>query len=71
MGVEHTSLAIGDISASVNEQSLTAREVAVAINHIAEESEKSAGSCDTIAVQTDELNRTASDLNQAVSGFTV
>lgn len=71
MGVEHTSLAIGDISASVNEQSLTAREVAVAINHIAEESEKSAGSCDTIAVQTDELNRTAADLNQAVSGFTV
>jgi methyl-accepting chemotaxis protein len=70
-GVEHTSLAIGDISASVNEQSLTAREVAVAIAHIAEESEKSAGSCDSIAVQTDELNRTAAGLNRTVSGFTV
>jgi methyl-accepting chemotaxis protein len=70
-GVERTSLAIGDISASVNEQSLTAREVAVAIAHIAEESEKSAGSCDSIAVQTDALNRTASELNQTVSGFTV
>jgi methyl-accepting chemotaxis protein len=70
-GVEHTSLAIGDISASVNEQSLTAREVAVAIAHIAEESEKSAGSCDSIAVQTDALNRTVSDLNRTVSSFTV
>ncbi len=70
-GVEHTSLAIGDISASVNEQSLTAREVAVAIAHIAEESEKTAGSCDGIAVQTEALNRTVTDLNQTVSKFTV
>lgn len=70
-GVERTSVAIGDISASVNEQSLSAREVAVAIAHISEESEKSAGSCDSIAVQTEELNRTASELNQTVSGFTV
>jgi methyl-accepting chemotaxis protein len=70
-GVERTSLAIGDISSSVNEQSNTTREVAVAIAHIAEESEKSAGSCDSIAVQTDELNRTAADLNQTVSGFSV
>ncbi len=70
-GVENTSLAIGDISASVTEQSNTTREVAVAIAHIAEESEKSAGSCDSIAGQTDDLNRTAADLNQTVSGFSV
>src|SRR5450830_236075 len=48
-GVSRTSVAISNISNSVNEQSLTAREVSVAIAHIAEETEKSSGSCDTIA----------------------
>ncbi|GGB92530.1 methyl-accepting chemotaxis protein [Pseudoduganella buxea] len=70
-GVGRTSLAISNISNSVNEQSLTAREVSVAIAHIAEETEKSSGSCDTIAQSTESLNRTAAELEQTVSGFAV
>ncbi|TWI67355.1 methyl-accepting chemotaxis sensory transducer with Pas/Pac sensor [Pseudoduganella lurida] len=70
-GVGRTSLAIADISASASEQSLTAREVSIAIAHIAEEAEKSAGSCDSIARQTETLNESANELNQTVSGFTV
>jgi methyl-accepting chemotaxis protein len=70
-GVSRTSVAISTISASVNEQSLTAREVSVAIAHIAEETEKSSGSCDTIAMSTESLNRTAAELKQTISGFAV
>jgi len=70
-GVSRTSVAISNISNSVNEQSLTAREVSVAIAHIAEETEKSSGSCDTIALSTESLNRTAAELEQTVSGFAV
>lgn len=70
-GVSRTSLAIADISASANEQSLTAKEVSVAISYIAQETERSAGSCDSIARSTEGLNENAEHLNQAVSRFAV
>jgi len=70
-GVEKTSLAIADISASASEQSLTAKEVSVAISYIAQETERSAGSCDSIARSTEGLNENAEQLNHAVSRFAV
>ena len=70
-GVGKTTLAISDISKSANEQLLTAREVSTAIQYIAEETEKSAANCDSIARSTDALNERASGLTQTVSGFVV
>ncbi|MNQ33029.1 Methyl-accepting chemotaxis protein (MCP) signaling domain protein [compost metagenome] len=66
-----TTLAISDISKAANEQLLTAREVSTAIQYIAEETEKSAANCDSIARSTDGLNERAGSLNQTVSGFVV
>lgn len=70
-GVEKTSLAISDISRSADEQSLTAKEVAAAISYIAQETERSAGSCDSIARSTEGLNENAEQLNRIVSSFVV
>jgi len=70
-GVAKTTLAISDISKAANEQLLTAREVSTAIQYIAEETEKSAANCDSIARSTDGLNERAGGLNQTVSGFVV
>jgi methyl-accepting chemotaxis protein len=70
-GVQKTSLAISDISASASEQSLTAKEVSVAISYIAQETERSAGSCDSIARSTEGLNANAEQLNRAVGRFAV
>ena len=70
-GVGKTTLAISDISKAANEQLLTAREVSTAIQYIAEETEKSAANCDSIARSTDGLNERAGSLNQTVSGFVV
>ncbi|WP_394780228.1 PAS domain S-box protein [Undibacterium sp.] len=70
-GVAQTTLAISDISRAANEQLLTAREVSTAIQYIAEEAEKSAASCDSIARSTDDLNQRAGDMNKVVSGFVV
>lgn len=70
-GVAKTTLAISDISHAANEQMLTAKEVSTAIGYIAEETEKSAANCDSIARSTDGLNQKAGDLNKIVSGFVV
>lgn len=70
-GVSRTTLAISDIAKSANEQLLTAKEVSTAIQYIAEETEKSAANCDSIARSTDNLKQSATDLNQIVSGFVV
>jgi methyl-accepting chemotaxis protein len=70
-GVAKTTRAISDISTAANEQSLTAREVSTAIQYIAEETEKTAASCDSIARSIEGLNGRAGNLNQTVSGFTV
>lgn len=70
-GVSKTTLAISEISSATNEQLLTAKEVSAAIQHIAEETEKSAVSCDSIARSTDGLNQNADNLNKTVSGFVV
>jgi methyl-accepting chemotaxis protein len=70
-GVQKTSLAISDISRSADEQSLTAREVSAAIAYIAQETERSAGSCDSIARSTEGLNENAEQLNRIVSRFVV
>ena len=66
-----TTAAISDISMATNEQQLTAREVATAVQYIAEEAEKSAAACDSIARSTEGLNQRAGDLNKTVSGFVV
>ena len=70
-GVLRTTEAISDISKATNEQLLTAREVSTAVQYIAEEAEKSAAACDSIARSTEGLNQRAGDLNKTVSGFTV
>jgi methyl-accepting chemotaxis protein len=70
-GVVKTTEAISDISKATNEQLLTAREVSTAVQYIAEEAEKSAAACDSIARSTEGLNQRAGDLNKTVSGFTV
>ncbi|GAB2877753.1 PAS domain-containing methyl-accepting chemotaxis protein [Pseudoduganella ginsengisoli] len=70
-GVANTTLAISDISKAAHEQLLTAREVSTAIGYIAEEAEKSAASCDSIARSIEGLNQQAGDLNKTVSGFVV
>jgi len=70
-GVAKTSLAIADISASANEQSLTAKEVSAAISYIAQETERSAGSCDSIARSTEGLNEHAEHLSSTVARFVV
>jgi methyl-accepting chemotaxis protein len=70
-GVHRTTEAISDISKATNEQLLTAREVSTAVQYIAEEAEKSAAACDSIARSTEGLNQRAGDLNKTVSGFLV
>jgi methyl-accepting chemotaxis protein len=70
-GVAKTTQAISDISKASNEQLLTAREVSTAVQYIAEEAEKSAAACDSIARSTEGLNQRAGDLNKTVAGFTV
>jgi len=70
-GVAKTTVAISDISTATNEQLLTAREVSTAVQYIAEEAEKSAAACDSIARSTEGLNQRAGDLNKTVAGFVV
>ncbi len=70
-GVAKTTLAISDISKATNEQLLTAREVSTAVQYIAEEAEKTAAACDSIARSTEGLNERAGGLNKTVSGFVV
>ncbi len=70
-GVDKTSQAIAEISNEAKEQLLAAREVGIAISHIAEAAEESAGSCDSIASSTSSLNARAGDLNKTVAGFVV
>jgi len=70
-GVAKTTAAISDISRATNEQLLTAREVATAVQYIAEEAEKSAAACDSIARSVEGLNDRAGNLNQTVAGFVV
>nr|WP_315393357.1 methyl-accepting chemotaxis protein [uncultured Duganella sp.] len=70
-GVAKTTVAIADISTASNEQLLTAREVSTAVQYIAEEAEKSAAACDSIARSTEGLNERAADLNKTVAGFVV
>jgi methyl-accepting chemotaxis protein len=70
-GVGKTGQAISDISSEAREQLLTAREVSSAINHIAEATEQSAGSCDSIASSIGSLNERAGTLNKIVAGFVV
>ncbi len=71
LGVGKTSLAIAEISDSASEQSLTAKEVSAAISYIAQETERSAGSCDSIARSTEGLNEHAGHLNATVARFVV
>ncbi|HWW70455.1 MAG TPA: methyl-accepting chemotaxis protein [Duganella sp.] len=70
-GVAKTTMAISDISKATNEQLLTAREVSTAVQYIAEEAEKTAAACDSIARSTEGLNQRAGELNTTVSGFVV
>ena len=58
-GVSRTTQAISEISCAAEEQLVAAREVSLAIQHVAEETEKSAGACETIAQATTGLNHGA------------
>ncbi|VVE21408.1 methyl-accepting chemotaxis protein [Pandoraea terrigena] len=70
-GVSRTTQAISEISCAAEEQLVAAREVSLAIQHVAEETEKSAGACETIAQATTGLNHGAQDLDRTVSRFKV
>ncbi|CAB3783123.1 hypothetical protein LMG28138_01576 [Pararobbsia alpina] len=70
-GVERTTQAISEIAYAADEQLIAAREVSAAIQHIAEETEKSATSCDSIARETGQLSVSAGDLNTTVARFVV
>ncbi len=70
-GVSRTTQAISEISCAAEEQLVAAREVSLAIQHVAEETEKSAGACETFAQATTGLNHGAQDLDQTVSRFKV
>ncbi|ODP31758.1 methyl-accepting chemotaxis protein [Pandoraea sp. ISTKB] len=70
-GVSRTTQAISEISCAAEEQLVAAREVSLAIQHVAEETEKSAGACETIAQATTGLNQEAEALDRTVSRFKV
>jgi methyl-accepting chemotaxis protein len=70
-GVAKTTEAISGISNATNEQLITAKEVSAAIQYIAEETEKSAAACDSIARSTEGLNTSAEELSKTVAMFVV
>jgi methyl-accepting chemotaxis protein len=70
-GVSRTTQAISEISCGADEQLIAAREVSVAIQQVAEETEKSAGACDTIARASATLMQGAETLDQTVTRFVV
>jgi methyl-accepting chemotaxis protein len=70
-GVERTTQAISEISGGADEQLVAAREVAAAIQQVAEETEKSAAACDTIARATTTLMDGATALDNTVTRFSV
>ncbi|MBN3856533.1 PAS domain S-box protein [Paraburkholderia sp. Ac-20340] len=70
-GVSRTTQAISEISCGADEQLIAAREVAAAIQQVAEETEKSAGACDTIARAAASLRGGAEGLDKTVARFVV
>ncbi|WP_199100674.1 methyl-accepting chemotaxis protein [Dyella sp. ASV21] len=70
-GVSRTTQAISEISCGADEQLIAAREVANAIQQVAEETEKSAAACDTIARSTTKLMQGAGELKTTVDRFVV
>ncbi|SIO60558.1 methyl-accepting chemotaxis sensory transducer with Pas/Pac sensor [Paraburkholderia phenazinium] len=70
-GVSRTTHAISEISCGADEQLIAAREVSAAIQQVAEETEKSAGACDTIARASATLMQGAETLDQTVTRFVV
>ena len=70
-GVARTTQAISEISCGADEQLVAAREVSAAIQQVAEETEKSAAACDTIARSTTQLTHGADALNETVQRFVV
>ncbi|MBB3261580.1 methyl-accepting chemotaxis protein [Paraburkholderia bannensis] len=70
-GVSRTTQAISEISCGADEQLIAAREVAAAIQQVAEETEKSAGACDTIARAAATLKGGAEGLDKTVARFVV
>ncbi|WP_028220741.1 methyl-accepting chemotaxis protein [Paraburkholderia oxyphila] len=70
-GVARTTQAISEISCGADEQLVAAREVSAAIQQVAEETEKSAGACDTIARAAASLKGGAEGLDSTVARFVV
>ncbi|WP_321929579.1 methyl-accepting chemotaxis protein [Paraburkholderia guartelaensis] len=70
-GVSRTTQAISEISCGADEQLIAAREVSAAIQQVAEETEKSAGACDTIARAAASLKGGALGLDTTVARFVV
>ncbi len=71
VGVSRTTQAISEISCGADEQLIAAREVSTAIQQVAEETEKSAAACDTIARSSATLLQGAQTLDQTVTRFVV
>lgn len=70
-GVSRTTQAISEISCGADEQLIAAREVSAAIQQVAEETERSAGACDTIARAAASLKGGALGLDTTVARFVV
>ncbi|MEX3977490.1 methyl-accepting chemotaxis protein [Paraburkholderia sp. EG287A] len=70
-GVSRATQAISEISCGADEQLIAAREVSAAIQQVAEETEKSAGACDTIARAAASLKGGALGLDTTVARFVV
>ena len=70
-GVSRTTQAISEISCGADEQLIAAREVSAAIQQVAEETEKSAAACDTIARAAASLKGGALGLDTTVARFVV
>jgi methyl-accepting chemotaxis protein len=68
-GVNKTTQAISEISTSADEQLLAAREVSIAIQQVAEDTEKSAAASDAIASDINLLTLSAEELKNVVSKF--
>ena len=67
--VTKTTQSISEISASAQEQLVAANEVSLAIQQVAEETEKSAIASEAIASATGELNKGAQELMSTVARF--
>lgn len=68
-GVVKTTQAISEVSCAADEQLVAAKEISSAIQHVAEETEKSASASESIANGTIDLSKGAEELKVTVLKF--